>query len=358
MNLPKSFAFCLLSVGVYGTSAVTNVRAADHGRLVFAIDLIRHGDRTPLEDIPTAPNKRPEGPGQLTANGIQQECQLGAKLRTIYINECHLLPSNYVSGTIYVRSTDSDRTLMSAESVLMGLYPPGTGPALSSTGQFSAPCGIQPIPIHTVPRDTDALLIPDYDLNKYNKLVARYVFSTLEWKEKSTELKPKFDQWSQATGITITNLSQLKYIGDTVYIDRVHQVPMPQELAENAQMIVDAGRWVFVQGYKPREIGRITGSALLNAIADYLQQASEGKSPLKYVLFSAHDSTQLSLLSAMGSPLTDTPPYASDLRFSLFETDRHVFHIEVSFNDRPVIIPKFGGSSCSLAQFKTFAKRQ
>ena len=83
-------------------------------KLIFAIDVIRHGDRNPIIAIPAVAHDWPEGLGQLTALGMHQEYELGKKCRHDYVNKEKLLPSSYQKGTLYVRSTDIDRTLMSA----------------------------------------------------------------------------------------------------------------------------------------------------------------------------------------------------------------------------------------------------
>ncbi len=80
----------------------------------------------------------------MTIAGIEQQRRLGQYLRTRYGS---LLSSNYTANEIIVRSTDFDRTLMSAQSNLIGLYP------LYNISSDKVP--IQPIPIHTVPIDQD-----------------------------------------------------------------------------------------------------------------------------------------------------------------------------------------------------------
>ena len=80
----------------------------------------------------------------MTAAGIAQQYRLGKYLRTRYGS---ILSSTYISSEINVRSTDYDRTLMSAQSNLIGLYP------LSNISNDTVP--IQPIPIHTVSKNLD-----------------------------------------------------------------------------------------------------------------------------------------------------------------------------------------------------------
>lgn len=50
---------------------------------------------------------------------------------------------------IYMRSSDIDRTLMSAQAVLNGLYPP------NDAQRFRDNLDWQPIPVHTVPLSED-----------------------------------------------------------------------------------------------------------------------------------------------------------------------------------------------------------
>ena len=117
---------------------------------VMVIDLIRHGDRT-------RDDKK-----LLLPSGMQREYQLGKKLRTDYIEQCQLLPEHYQYNTMLVKSSDLQRTLMSAQSFLLGFYPLGSGPKLA-TGEFALPKGFQPIPIHTLPLSQDNVIRGTYN---------------------------------------------------------------------------------------------------------------------------------------------------------------------------------------------------
>jgi hypothetical protein len=328
-----SIAFILLFFAV-------NISAQD--KLVFAVDIIRHGDRTPTTELPGAnPALWPEGLGQLTAEGTNQEYELGSRMRSFYLDS-GLLGSNYVPGTIAVVSTATDRTRMSAKLFLMGLLANAT----------------PSIPIQTnVPA---TLLIPTARRD-FNNLLSRYVFPTPEWQATNAALQPQFDRWSRATHLEIANANNLIIPGDTLYIYQVHHVPVTKDLTpDDVQAIINAGRWVMAREYQA-EVGQITGKDLLKKIGEYMRKAKrEAASPkgtrLKYVLFSAHDSTLLSEMSVLRAPLTgaNTPPYASFLHFALFEAKGGKFHIQIAYHDEAdhvVPNPADGGASWSLAQF-------
>jgi hypothetical protein len=84
----------------------------------------------------------------LTATGVEQQHHLGGYIRNRYGS---LLSSNYSRKEIIVRSTDVDRTLMSAQSNLVGLYP--------VLDLMNGTVPIQPIPVHTVSINSDFVYI-------------------------------------------------------------------------------------------------------------------------------------------------------------------------------------------------------
>ena len=325
-----------------------NGALAQAEEMVFAVDVIRHGDRAPIESIPTAPWTDPLPLGHLSSLGMQQEFELGEKFRDRYVKQYRLLPDHYSSETMYVRSSDIDRTLVSAECVLLGLYPLGSGPALN--GKPALPSSYQPIPIHTKPHTEDSLLVIDYD-PKLPSTMDQYVHDTPEWKEKNAKLQPQIKRWNALTGMKMDNLRSVAGLGDILYIYKLHNVPIPKGLTDaDVKEITDETEWAFAASFKPHQIGDLTSHELLKVIADYFEEATKSRSKLKYVLFSGHDTTISGLTSILRDPIERRPPYSSDLNFALFK-DGGEYKVRINLNGKPVASPGFKNGEGSLKDF-------
>mgnify|MGYP000379002749 CR=1 FL=1 len=331
---------------------------AAHEKLIFALDLIRHGDRTPFDELPNAPHTWKEGKGQLTALGMQQEYQLGLRLNQRYKLDNQLLPVNYQVNTVYIRSTDVDRTLMSAQSVLMGLYPLGTGPSLPDSNP-ALPSYFQPIPIHTIPAAQDTAFVIDTRSSDIAAVINKYVYSRADWQEKAAELEPQYLRWSQLTGVPIENMLDVISVADTLNTYVIHNIPLPAGLSkEEASTIIENGNWIFATLFKSEQVGDVAGKAALTEIMKYIQQAVQHKTKTKFVLLSTHDVTILAVMSALHIPLDTAPPYASDLNFSVYQSESEDYVVKITYNNKPVNVPGCMENRCSLTQLLTYVGNQ
>jgi hypothetical protein len=97
-----------------------------------------------------------------------------------------------------------------------------------------------------------------------------------------------------------------------------------------------------------------SGKNLLLEIAHHLEEAAEKKSSLKYILYSAHDSSIMSLLAAMNVSIEEIPHYSSDLNIALYEDGKNRFEVQVTLNDHPLQLISGTGTECSLQEFLKF----
>ncbi len=338
-------------------SLYINAYAQNGREIIFSLDLVRHGYRTPFDSFPTAPHDW-GGKGMLTSQGMRQEYDLGVKLRKKYIENLHLLPYHYHNQIMYAYSTNHDRTLMSAQSFLMGLYPLGTGPYLSQTNSPALPSAFQPVPIHPLPAELDVSGFIT-DTKTFAELKKKYVFTSPDWQAKNSTLKTKFKYWSLVLGMPINDLSQLIFIGDMISIYQLNAVPLPKGLSSaDAQQIVDAGKWALAREYSPNSIGDETGVKLFAFITDNIIKAIKQQIKFKYILIMGHDYNILSVMSALHAPLTETPPYASDLSFTLYRENHREYKVFITLDDKPVYIPFCKSTICPLQKFISLVKNR
>lgn len=273
--------------------------------------MFRHGDRSSIDTYPTDPNtdKWPDGLGQLSTIGMQQEYGLGAWLAQRYQD---FLGTRYTPSEVYYRSDDEDRTLMSAESQLAGLFPP------DSTRKFNDSLDWQPIPVHTVELETDPVIyVPS--CGKYTKLLNE-VMQSDEVQTLAEENAAFFEYLTEHSGkqVDITNLDT---IYDPAFCERTHNMTQPawfnDTLFEHLAWLNDL-RWHWRN--QNRSLVRFTGGVLSNALLSNMRSAqkpAQAGHGLKLAGFSGHDDNIAAMLHAMQVWNGRAPPYASCLIFEL-----------------------------------------
>lgn len=360
--MSRKLSSCLPSINTWlkgaaaGSILVFSSGAFAEEKLIFAIDLIRHGDRTPINASPEMNKVWPYGKKQLTPKGMHQAYELGEMLRKRYVSETKLLPEQYDINSMYVRSSGSDRTLMTAQSILLGLYPLGSGPKLNKD-KYALPQGVQPIPIYTMPREQDDLLVHGHDKVKYKSLLETHIFPDPAWAEKDKLLKPNYARWSKVLGSHIDALYDLIHIADRLYIESLYDIPRPKGLdSKDHKTITDAGYWAFLQVLNHPRIAQATGTKLADTIKNEFKLAVEQNRPLKYILFVAHDTTLSIQLNLLGQNIGKVPPYTADIQYSLYDVGDAKHEVEVTYNQKPLYIKACGGTRCSFDTFLSLFK--
>ena len=144
--------------------------------------------------------------------------ELGQWLRQRYNG---FLSTNYSEEEIFVRSTDVDRTLMSALSSLAGLYPP------SEYWKWNSDLAWQPIPVHTLPLRMDILLsnhhneCPRLDEKKEELKSSSYMKSFYD------DNKDLFEYISAHSGWDVKTVEQLEYIYDSLLVESENNKTLP-----------------------------------------------------------------------------------------------------------------------------------
>lgn len=271
--------------------------------------LYRHGDRSPIEIFPTDTNrddKWPQGRGWLTTIGMQQHYTLGGWLRRRYVDTGYL-SKDYKNTEIIIHSSDVSRCLMSAYCNLAGLYPPGPDRV------FNASLNWQPIPVHTRPTSEDNTLSMRETCPVYMKLFNEsFYLPDIQKEEKENK---DFYAWlGHHTGVDHEDLRNIWEIGDTLLIEKTHNLTLPPWLNntvyEKIRSLVDY-QWSY--RFKTKQMERLKGGPLLGEFLENMEDKIKVNSSNTYkmYMYSAHDSTVAALLRVLQVFNGVSPPYAA-----------------------------------------------
>lgn len=103
--------------------------------LRWAFEIFRHGARSPYSGMNSnfqdCFGTQWNGVKELTGVGLRQHFLVGYRNRIRYMEENHLISKHYDPREVYLISTDTNRTIMSANAQVQGLFLPGTGSNLT-----------------------------------------------------------------------------------------------------------------------------------------------------------------------------------------------------------------------------------
>jgi len=312
-------------------------------RMVHVV--FRHGDRTPIDPYPTDPYKSesswPVSLGQLTSRGKLQHQELGRWLRKRYSD---FLSHDYSEKEVYIRSTDVDRTLMSAAANLQGLFPP------EGYLKFDPALNWQPVPIHTVAQSEDYLLSSHANCPKFEELHAQ-VLEGQVMKTIYLENEEMFRYISKHTGLNLTDIVHLDYVYDSLLCEWIHNKTLPK-WTEKVFPSTSPGPWAsrfkgltdlsFTVDTFTDSMKRLKGGPFLQLLVEHYTSLQKGEKVKKLYMYSGHDTTVAPILHTLGVFNGIAPPYASMIIFELFEGES--LQVKVSYKNTtdiafPLILP-------------------
>uniref|UniRef100_A0A914W6I4 peptide-O-fucosyltransferase n=1 Tax=Plectus sambesii TaxID=2011161 RepID=A0A914W6I4_9BILA len=335
-------------------------------QLVFAQSVFRHGDRAPSDPYPNDPYDAthwPRGWSQLTNEGMRQTRALGQFYRDRYITEMdNFLSEDYIREELYVRSTDKDRALTSASSMLAGLYPPRDKYIWHNEITW------QPIPVHSsMPYKNDLLLKPtSVECPEYDRVYAEETSDLMRsYNEQYDEF---FAYISEKTGWADINMDNISDVYNALYRERTHNLTLPPWVDEvwstqNGSTVYDVllelKRVSRLSEFNSPRKAKLIGGFLLGDFVNYAQRAAAGETDTKLVLYSAHDGTVTALMYAMGIDNDLLTPYAAAVIVELYRTTSGDFEVDVlyrnsTYQQRPFRMQVPGcpaKSSCPLDTF-------
>ncbi|CAH1230925.1 ACP2 [Branchiostoma lanceolatum] len=345
---------------IYFLSVILSLILQIRGRrtLKFVSLVYRHGDRSPFNVYGNDTNTEdtwPQGFMQFSQVSMRQQFELGQFLRSRYVGS-NFLNSSYSRYQVQVLSTDTDRTLMSAQANLAGLFPPAGDQVWNSDIPW------QPIPVHTRPANDDVLLgMPPCPRHDY--LTREFQRTDPEYLKMEKDNKDFFEYLALWTGLPEDKMHHCIWkLIDSLFCEKTQNRTFP---AWATPEVYD--KLTELTSFNPRTHSsdnhkariRLRSGPLLGAMVRNMTQAKEGTLPdgrLRLVMYSAHDSTVAGLLLALGAFNHIHPPYCACVMVELYQEDSGNFFVEVWYrNDSahdPYLLTVPGcPNPCSYQQF-------
>nr|XP_020765988.1 prostatic acid phosphatase isoform X2 [Odocoileus virginianus texanus] len=322
--------------------------------LRFVTLVFRHGDRSPIETFPNDPIKEsswPQGFGQLTQLGMAQHYELGEYIRKRYEN---FLNESYKHEQVHVRSTDIDRTLMSAMTNLAALFPP------EGISIWNPSLPWQPIPVHTVPVSEDQLLyLPFRNCPRFQELHSETLISE-EFQKRLHPYKDFIEVLPKLTGYHDQDLLGIwSKVYDPLFCEGVHNFTLPSWATEDTMTklkeISELSLLSLYGIHKQKEKSRLQGGVLINEILNHMKSATLPSNHRKLIMYSAHDTTVSALQMALDVYNGILPPYASCHMMELYFQEGEYFvemyyRNETRYEPHPLTLPGCT-LSCPLTKF-------
>ncbi|CAJ0605934.1 unnamed protein product [Cylicocyclus nassatus] len=299
----------------------------------------RHGDRSPRKIYPNDPIKEKDwtfgggGFAQLSPMGMEQHFKLGEQIRRRYVEDLHFLSRRYHAEEVYIRSSDYNRTLVSAMSNVIGMYSSNNSYSQNGTdypGMVGWPVGYVPIPVHTVQRPDYVVIADDRCARRdhvWNMAKKLEEFKDYLSQDKVVNMFKKLTENCNQT----VNEDNLWEIRDLLFIellhfgDRVRNITWFSDELYEEMTDIDTNITRFKNGiFKKsseldgldigREIQKLRGGSLFNELNNHMQtklncSSSNDEEPsplckwmngLKYYAYSGHDTTLYAFLTILG----------------------------------------------------------
>lgn len=343
---------CTVMLLLHLAITASTVDLASDRELALAFVVNRHGERTPDADELSLSDQQEklrnltyiEGLEGLTNTGKRRAFQIGKFIRQRYGSQGYnLLSKIYLQDEIAIRSTDKERTKMTAQLIMAAVYPPEVDQ------QWGEGLGKlwQPVPYTAVPLTEDYL--------RYYSNCKR--FRELMVKAKEETVLQEFQQFKDLVVLvkkeTGKNFTEDPLQFQTLFDLFRSQVALGLDIPEWAKPLLpklgEAARLSYRLYFRYDEMKKIGGGVILN---DFVQAASDIESgkPVKKRLrvYSAHDFNIGSLMEVTKVIRHEQsiPEYGSLFALELYKS-KSTGELTVV----PIYLPRAGDSTPQLLHF-------
>lgn len=253
--------------------------------------------------------------GQLTSQGFAQLTALGRAARAKYVDRLALLPEFLDASKIYVRASDFERTKLSAQALLLGLYPEASRAA-------GAPSIID---IHVAPPASE-ILYPDPARCPRLAEIAEAALASDTAAAASRKLCSPVEERLERLFSPDAPKDRLspEQLADVLAAREARAAPLPKGIdASAASQVAACVNWRLNVTLGDGEFLALGIGAFVAELGRAVEEAvglagTSAPQPASLRLYSAHDSTLSAVLAAFGVGDGGWPPFASHLAMELF----------------------------------------
>ncbi|XP_031564827.1 prostatic acid phosphatase-like isoform X2 [Actinia tenebrosa] len=325
--------FCLFAAAITLLSTTALTSGLELQQVVI---ISRHGSRGFLTKDHTTLQETADSP--LTIRGMDQMYRAGQYVRQLYNSTTtSFLSEGYNGSEVYVRSSDYQRTLISAQSFLLGLYPPREQTLTNYAGVFKAPYDIQQVPIHTVPVREDQLLRGWLRCPTIQNRISEF-YKSETFKKKERDNADFLKTLESITGMSDIDLKDFYNVYDFIHLHRVYGKMYLNLTEEQWNKVVDLADWLEYHKYKKEMVESMGAGLLVNDIAQNFINTTKNRRKAKLLYYSAHYPTIVSLFSVLGvnqinKTLQTIPYYASLVFIELLKGDNQDYYVRLAFRN-------------------------
>ena len=273
--------------------------------------------------------------GQLTSRGFKQQIENGENYRQVYV-ESGFLSQNFSSVEHRVRSTDIFRTLQSAQMFMTGMFPPSQ-PVEGRPGIMD---------INTMDETYENLYPNDKLCPKIQEYITAYFKSPEFLNHYQTTSEQLVKDLQTALDDDTFTYQDIFELFDCLNVFLCHEVPIPSGITEDLyKRVVDEVTYIFYQMYSypsVEEAAKVGIGFFVKEIAKEVGDMMKSESKLKFILYSGHDVSLMTLMLAFNISDGVWPAYASQLTFEIYEMSDSSFSLRILYNGQVQKLPFCG----------------
>lgn len=360
----------------------------------MVVELWRHGARVPAYNTFRQNYVDTEGPGNLAANGERMHYLLGKQIRKEYPSLFPEGQKNVTSLKYEVWATSYQRTIVSAYSHMMGLYPPGTGRVVSNTndktklppyknldvsveGEYALEQGVSAIPVNikTVREDDFFMKGIKYTCRgAYNK--AEELFKAeVEQSNFLNEIGEKIKAAGYDCNDYFKNGKEYDLNTTGIFADvnkcyfYYYGVPMKgtEEFYDKMQYAFSI--YYIATKYLDFNITKLYTTKMSQYIVDKMKKVISGKSELQYIGLSGHEASifpymmlynltsQDCMVKSLDAPVEGClpgPEFAANIIWELAQDDQQQWLVKARFNGNLILKTCEGMGETGYCKFEDF----